>query len=57
MLDVLYSPPIKKVDARQRCDFLFRASLCQDTPGACIVQSRWQAHVCGPVRVVGGVCI
>ena len=35
----MYSPPIKKVDARQRCDFLFRASLCQDTPGACIVQS------------------
>ena len=45
-----YSPPIKKVDVRQRCDFLFRASLCQYTPGACIVQARWQAHVYRPFR-------
>ena len=48
---------MKEVDARQRCDFLFRASLCLDTPGARIIQSRWQAHVGRPVRAVGGVCI
>ena len=24
----MHTPPIKEVDARQRCDFLFRASLC-----------------------------
>ena len=35
----------REVDAWQRRNFLFRASLCQDVSRACIVQTRWQTFM------------